>query len=282
MRARVQDLAAVSGAGGAWRILGVPPRVDLVVVVQHDAWARGHSPVLHLKPGETHRLDLVLGRGARLAGRVVDEAGEPVAGARVRWGAVGDEGERRYRDAFRADQLLGPRVVRSANDGAFVVERLEPGRMLLKVEHAGFADWYRKDLVVPAEGDLPDVRVVLVRAGTIEGLVKEARTGRPIAGAWVYAREQQPEDGGPKGAPSEAVPADPGRVRALSSAQTGPDGRYALERLPEGRFEVVVWLAVGYRAAVQDRKDPAFRHEGVEPGAKGIDFQLKPDMPEPP
>ncbi|MFV1959939.1 MAG: carboxypeptidase regulatory-like domain-containing protein, partial [Planctomycetota bacterium] len=282
MQARVQDLAAVSGAGGAWRILGVPPRVDLVVVVQHDAWARGHSPAFNLKPGETRRLDLVLGRGARLAGRVLDEAGDAVAGARVRWGAVGDEDARRYRDAFPADQLLGPRVVRSSDGGAFLIERLEPGRMLLKVEHAGFADWYRKDLVVPAEGDLPDVRVVLHGAGTIEGRVTEARTGRPVAGAWIYAREEKVEGGGPEGAPAEPPAADPGRVRALSSAQTGPDGRYVLDRLPDGRYEVVAWLAVGYRAAVQDRREAAFKREGVEPGTQGVDFQLNPDLPEPP
>jgi protocatechuate 3,4-dioxygenase beta subunit len=263
----VADLAAVTNAVGAWRLEGVPPGLGLQVEARHDLWARAVSERLVLEPDQEHAVDLVLGVGLKLEGRVTDERGRPVAEARVRWGVVPPGEENRLGDEFRADQLLVQRVVRTTEEGAFVVDRLEPARYLLKVEKEGYADWYRKDLVIGGDGAVPFQPVELLGASSITGRVRAAASGTPIVDAWVYAEERKP------GAEETA---DPGRVRAVVSAQTGRDGRYALEGLPPGRYNVVVWLAVGYQAAAQNWRDPTSRREDVASGTANVDFELVP------
>lgn len=262
LRARVRDLVAVTDPAGGFRLLGVPPGVDLVVAATHDAWVRGTLGPLRLLPGQQQEVTLVLRTGATLPGRVVDGQGRPVEGARVRWGNVGPENEDRVSpgDSFRADEALGPRVLRTDADGRFAIERLEPGRLLLKVEHEGFADWYRRDLTVAGEGPQGALTVTLEGALSIRGRVT-AEGGPPLAGVWVYAEENKP---------GVDEPGDPGRVRALVATQTAADGTYLLERLPPGRVKVAVWLALGFQP--QTRRD-------VVPGATGVDFALQPVPP---
>ncbi len=266
---RLQDLVAVSGPTGAWAIAGVPPRVELAVRAEHDAWSAVESAPMSLQAGEERDLSLTLGRGARLVGHVVDQRGRPVPDARIRWGRVGDGEERRTRDAFRADQLLGPRVVRTSATGTFEIDRLEPGTWVVKVEAEGYPDWYRHDILVPAVGDPPGLGVELESPQEIRGRVLDAETRRPLADVWIYARREDDETDTAVGEP------DTGRVRPLVSVQTDADGRYVLERVPTGRYEVVAWFALGYRTAVQDRQEASSRKQGVAAGAKGVDFLLQ-------
>lgn len=265
LRARVRDLDAITDPNGAFRLLGVPTGVDLVVSAAHDDWVRGTLRPLRLTPGQTQEVALVLRAGASLPGRVVDAQGRAVADARVRWGAITPDNEERvgHGDAFRADEALGQRVLRTDADGRFLLERLEPGRLLLKVEREGFADWYRRDLVMGAEGPQPALTVTLEGALAVRGRVTVAEAGTPIEGAWVYAEENRP--GGDE-------PQDPGRVRALVAVQTGADGTYRLDRLPPGRYKVAVWLALGFQnRSLRD----------VAAGSSGVDFALEP-LPPPP
>ena len=266
LRERVQDLVAVTAPTGRWRISGVPPRVEVVVRAEHDEWIRTESAPLRLSPGHEEEVRLALGAGVSLSGVVTDTNGRPVAEARVRWGPAGDESERRLRDEFRADQMLTSRVVRTDATGAFTLDRLVPGRLLLKVEREGYADWYRKDLVVLAGAPRPDILVELTPSLTLTGRVLDARSRAPIAEAWIYAREESPGEDEP--------PADEGRVRALVSGQTDAEGRYVLAGLAPGRYEVVVWLALGYVAETQDRRHESVRRHDVQAGAKGVDFEL--------
>ena len=265
---RVQDLVAVSGPAGAWTIAGVPPRVELVVRAEHDTWSAVETAPLSLRAGETRDVALTLGRGARLEGRVVDARGSPVADARVRWGPIAEGEEGRTRDAFRADQLLGPRVVRTSADGVFVLDRLEAGTLVVKVEADGHPDWYRRDLVVPADGDPLPLRVELETGAPIAGRVLDAVTRRPVEGVWIYARRQ--DDANEESGERE----DPGRIRPLVSIQTDAEGRYELPPVPPGRYEVVAWFALGYRTAAQEREEPSCRRSEVGAGAKDVDFLL--------
>jgi hypothetical protein len=59
------------------------------------------------------------------------------------------------------------------------------------------------------------------------------------------------------------------------SGQTDAQGRYLLEGLAPGRYEIVIWLALGYVAEAQDRSHESVRRAGVEAGAQGIDFDLE-------
>ncbi len=270
VRERVQDLVAITAPGGRWRLTGVPPEVDLFVMASHDAWVKTESARLRLRPGEEREVDLALEPGIQLRGRVVAPGGVPVEGVRVRWGPLREEDVNRARDAFRADQYLTARVVRTDAMGGFTLDRLPAGRLLLKAEREGYADYYRRDLMVLAEGPRPDVIVELTPSATIRGTVRDALTRAPVADAWMYAREHKP---------GEDEPQDEGNVRKVASAQTAADGTYVLEGLPPGRYEVVVWLAIGYVAEAQNWRDESIRQKDVEAGAKDIDFALAREKP---
>ncbi len=264
---RVRDLVGVSGVAGAWRIAGVPPNVEIRLEARHDLWAPARSAPIRLTPGASLRVDLALGEGARIEGRVVEAGGHAVAGARVRWGRVDPSESSRLRDAFRADSLLTARTVETDREGRFTVPRLEPGTFLLKVEKDGFAPDYRPDLEVGGEGETK-VEIALVRSSTVSGRVRERGTGLPVRGAWVYAREAD--------APAGAEEPEGAHVRALSSVATREDGTYVLTGLPPGRYEVVLWFAAGYVAALEAPDDESLRRRDVEPGQTGIDFAPVP------
>ena len=211
-------------------------------------------------------VDVALRPGARILGRAVDAAGRAVAGVRVRFGHLEPDEVGRLDNSFRADEHLAPRTFGGDDGGAFVCDRAPPGAVLLKVEADGYAAWYRRDLKVPETGDLTGITATLEGVQTIRGRVLDAATGRGIGGAWVYATARDP-DGQPK---------DEGRVRALVSVESKPDGTYVLEKVPPGTHDVAVWLALGYKTG---RDQPASRRDATASGATGIDFRLEPLVP---
>lgn len=262
LRGRVRDLVVVSDGAGGYRVVGVPSGVDLRVVARRDGWAPAEQGPVRLREGQRQALDLVLRPGATLPLRVQDEGGRPLGGARVRWGMLGPGSEQHVQrgDAYRADGALGTRVLLTDREGRARIEQLEPGRLLLRVELEGYSDFYRQDIVIPAEGDASERVVTLPGALALEGRVTAREGGQPIAGAWVYAEEERP---------GAEQPQDPGRVRALVAAQADADGRYRLERLPPQPCTVAVWLALGYEGQ---------RKPGVRPGGR-VDFELVAQPP---
>ncbi len=68
---------------GRFTVPNVPPG-RLVVLARHPDYLDGKSRVLTLERGGTAEVEVVLGEGVPLAGRVVDHRGFPVEGARVR------------------------------------------------------------------------------------------------------------------------------------------------------------------------------------------------------
>jgi len=260
---QVRELVAVSDRLGAYRVAGVPAGVDVLVEAVGPTGVKTRTDAFRVASGEDKAVDVVLRPGAKLAGRVVDAAGRPVAGARVRFGHVEPEDLGRLDNSFRADDHLGPRTFVADAAGGFVCDDVPPGPTLVRVDADGFSPWFRRDLVVPAEGDLAGVTATLEGARSVSGRVLAADTGRPVPGAWVFAVAR-----GAKDAP------DGGRVNPLVNLETGPDGAYVLAGLPPGPVDVAVSLALGYKNAWQD---PATaKKEGVAAGATGVDFRLVP------
>jgi protocatechuate 3,4-dioxygenase beta subunit len=266
----LRDLMAISGGNGAFRIAGIPSQAHVDVLAEHDAYVRSARETLRLAPGQSRKLTLKLREGAKLPGRVVDVRGVPVAGARVRWGNVDGVAERDLRTSFEADEHLGARVVRADADGRFTLTGLPPGTLLLKVEREGFSAWYRRDLAIGEESLQPALTVELEATLTVRGRVTGLDTGRPLARAFVYAREL--------GA-AEGQEPDAGRVQAIVSAETGADGRYVLDKVPPGTHDIVVWFAEGYIGAAQAWRNEHVRQRGVAAGASGVDFALEPIKP---
>ncbi|QKG26818.1 MFS transporter [Actinomadura verrucosospora] len=176
--------------------------------------------------------DLVLGGIGGLAGTVVDEAGEPVAGA----------------VAVATDQR--GEVVASAEtgaDGAFALADLAPGGYTLTVSAAG-----RRPAARPVRvegGDPALVEIELPAGPALRGTVR-GRGGEALGDAHVSLVDQA------------------GNV--VATARTGPDGAYAFEGLAPEDYTVVasgyppVAVPLDLSGAGRDDFDIALSHRRGE------------------
>jgi len=222
----------------------------------HPAFAGGRvGPIDLPKSGERWPLlEIVLTEGCALEGRVTDEAGDPVAGARIT-ARRADPGVARGR-MNRAPQAV--RAASSAKDGTFKLDRLDAGPSEVTVAALGYATETVSGFPIGPEGVRRDFR--LVRGRSITGRVVDTE-GSPLAGAEVTALLDPPaaRDGSQFRKHLEQ------RVRSgLALARSGEDGRYELRDLPAGVYAVVA-RASGFEAA---------QVEDVEAGGAAPDLVL--------
>jgi hypothetical protein len=128
---------------GRFHFEALPARVSLSARL---AGSKGTVAVwpdpLVLEPGETRRLDWVLGGGTRISGKVVDQFGAPGAHAPIllcRHASAGDaQPGRCYFDLSDGDENV--QRAETDGDGAFVLSGVQPGRYWLGIEHE-FKGW---------------------------------------------------------------------------------------------------------------------------------------------
>lgn len=194
------------------------------------AFARTGSMACSVRIAERDRTDweLPVAPASRVRGRVVDERGQPVAGAVVEQTRVVAENARSFGDAAfslqlaRAGSALADLVTYdrdmlldvSAADGTFVLQGLAPGFAVVRFAAPGLGSrWLRVTPSVQQGGaDLGDV--VLVRGVVLSGRV--VRGGVPVAGASVavFGRETQ------------------------ATAVTRGDGSFVVPDLPPGQYRL--------------------------------------------
>ncbi|MGZ8781000.1 MAG: carboxypeptidase regulatory-like domain-containing protein [Thermoanaerobaculia bacterium] len=199
---------------------------------------------------ETTTIDLPLGRGAIISGRVTDESGLPVAGADVMVMAADFE-RMRMRRAAR----VGPAQAKTADDGTFTVTGIEPGEAQLTVRQQGYVLHRR---TIEAEGNM-SVDVQLARGLSIRGIV--TRGGKPVEGAQV-------------GASTAAIGGE------HQSAVTDDDGRFTLSGLVAGRYTVSAYLEEQH-TEVRD-VDPSRRKEillSLDPKPRGVIYGTVTGIP---
>jgi hypothetical protein len=159
-----------------------------------------------------------------LAGRVIDDAGNGVAGALV----------------LATDISSGVSAsIRSGSDGRFVLSRVPPGRYEITARVQGFLAG-RFGAMAPGEDGVPvrvapgiavpPLEITLDRPATIAGRVTDDR-GEPMASA---LQALQPIRIGPDLT-----------VRRIAVTMTGAEGGYLLTGLPPGRYLVVVTPLIG-------------------------------------
>ena len=142
-----------------------------------------------------------------------------------------------------ADLSDPPIVARSDAEGRFRVTARRRGPHTVRVEAAGLA----ARTVEKARPGTP-LRVALAKGGTIEGVVKDAASGEPVAGARVEAREDTRLVG------AVTWDASLGVVQAVTDAK----GAFRLEGLPRGPHTVSASLRGAGRAS----------RAGVTPGQR--------------
>ena len=174
---------------------------------------------------------LVLVRGASVTGKVVDEHGAAVAGARVTAGAVGEFagfGARR-RDA-----------VTSGSDGAFRFDALPAGTMRFEGSHPSYAPGVSAPVTLDGVHEHTGVVLTMSDGATVSGRVVDAahqpvvaarvRVGVVASGAGPGGIVSGAGDRRARGAVGGGPTGNGGPPR---EGYTGPDGTFAIHGLPK-------------------------------------------------
>ncbi len=278
----------LSDADGRYRIENVPTEDSLTAEADTDDLIAVPSEPFTVRAGETQTVDLVVQGGGTIRGRVIDDHGKVVAGARLRVGTLDDAtAAQKDLSGWRADGLLEGRVIGSDAEGWFEIPRVKPGKVMVKGEQTGFITFYRRDLVVAPDQVIENYVVSLTRGETISGVVK-GDDGKPLEGITVSATARALPtgfgmggggSGGGSGAPSSGDASPNPVVEPSLSGRTDADGRFTIEGVPSGAtYAVLVYFARGYRGWAQG--DDAAMKRDISPGARDLEFKLN-KAPEP-
>ena len=177
---RLEELTLTPvGSDGIFEMDGVPDGGAFLRV--HDDWLYADSPV-RMEPGVTF-VEIGLERGGRLVGRVVDDAGTPVAMARVvvvsKFNPYGMlDGSLRFAETEDA---------RTDDTGRFELGPVPAGiEMNVKASHSGFAK--ARDALIPLQSrETREVEITLFDGGRVAGRVVD-QDGEPVSDVKVLLR----------------------------------------------------------------------------------------------
>jgi len=203
---------------GRFRLSGLHPGVLYRLIASQARFA----PTLAFVQSGPHPLRLVLSPGRTAAGRVVDAAGRPVAGARVEL-RRSLPGESYLGQQGPLDDGLYP--ARTDQDGRFVLPHLAFRHADLTVHAAGFLPFEAPALHLPPPPGTADLGTfTLVHGERVEGRVTDP-AGHPLAGIQVWQ-----EIGDLKLLRDNSA----SYLAAGPAAVTGLDGGFALAGEPRG------------------------------------------------
>jgi protocatechuate 3,4-dioxygenase beta subunit len=228
MVARTEGGAFVarSGADGRYSMRGLSPRSYRLAAEdeRYVPWSR----TVRVAPGQAEAQDAPLTRAATLAGRVVDEEGRPIEGARVRVSRGGENVFRAFTRLFEGD-----RAVRTGRDGSFRATRLAPGEnQRLDVSHDDYEEQAVGGISLAAGAARSGITVVLRRGLSVRGVVKD-EDGRPLPGVEVTLSSSRTVRSARGGIQMSFVgPASDVR------RETGADGRFEFRGIKAGDYTI--------------------------------------------
>lgn len=249
---------------GQFRLTGVFP-VAGKVVARREGMPEGESKPFEVRAGEeTPGISLVLEPGAELRGKVVNAAGKPIEGARIR--------ARRDTNRFdfnRPDS--DDESVRTAKDGTFVVTGLQRGRQRLSVEAKG----YQSTRESAEAGSGKEVLITLQSCGALQGVVLSQGDERPIDGFTLRLEAERTDPQGlgldmlgefargngnvldhePGAGPGTFVVADvePGRYRVVADVDGFDRGRSEVIEIKSGEMTDGVRILLEVGASLRGR-----------------------------
>ncbi|HEY4059438.1 MAG TPA: carboxypeptidase-like regulatory domain-containing protein, partial [Kofleriaceae bacterium] len=156
--------------------------------------------------------------GRSVSGRVLDENGVPVAGARVAAGALLTGGGA---ELYIEDESIGAKDTTTDERGAFVVEGFPPGPLTVTAGKDGVGR--SSSVRIAPSPDSASVDLVLTRTAGLEGTV--TRDGKPLADTVVIA--------------------SPIGTNQNFFVVTGADGTFALDALTPGAYIIFPMIGGG-------------------------------------
>jgi protocatechuate 3,4-dioxygenase beta subunit len=266
--------ADLTDAQGRFRLEGVPTATEWTVEVEAEDYVTTQTERLQLKPGEVKELELTLSGGATLSGRVVGEGGAWARAARIRVGTLSaDEAARPYLSGWNVDRMLDPRSFSSDDEGRFTIPNIRPGRIVIKVEHPDYVTFYKRNVVLASDQRLENHQILLSRGEVVEGVVKGA-DGKPLANAMVIVTSRTSGRGDEEPAPAGSEES----VEPSMNGQTDADGRFRVENIPPGEWNVAIGFAAGHVGWFGASDENAIKR-GVRVPARDLEFRLKAQEP---
>ncbi|TAJ23315.1 MAG: sigma-70 family RNA polymerase sigma factor [Planctomycetota bacterium] len=250
---------------GRFELDGLDPKLRHCALVS----AEGHATKVYDFPAEESAQaeldlgDLPLEAPALIAGRVVDEHGEPIVDASVTLsGANADRGRFRAGASLpeAGDSYVDSRSTRSDATGAFAFGALAGGGYRLSARRTG-RPASREQGVTVAVGEIrEDVVIAYPRGEELRGRIVDAQ-GRAVAGIWVSVRIEKRRDGA-------ALPREVG-----ISCESAADGTFVCAGLVAGDYSIDLF-------AVRASDDPdapwlSAKYTGIASGAAARDFAIE-------
>ena len=204
--------AVLTDAKGRWRLTGLPRETTRVRAYHAEYAPSSSSPIVLGEEIDRAGVTIVLERGVRLRGRVIDNAGAPVAGAEVR---------------ISADTILSGQVRRVAADakGEFAMAGLP--RRLMYIMAASDGATSQTTAVDLAKEPTP-LELRLDRGATLAGTVVTV-SGVAVPEARVVAERARTEG------PTDQLES---RLRGTESTIAGTDGSFEITGLEPGSYTV--------------------------------------------
>jgi protocatechuate 3,4-dioxygenase beta subunit len=228
-----------------------------VLVARADGFADFAHACFDLPCGPYDAGDLQLVPGATVEGRVVDERGWPVAGARV-----AADADSQHEPQCPIDVASWLHAAVADDDGRFVLPGLPAGSISLQLSAAGRAPLELEPFKVSAGAVTDRGEILLAAGGLLAGTVVDPQ-GAPVPGARVTAVSVML---GARGQPNEieqvlAQLRDSGESAVVTS---DAEGRFELGGLIGGNVSLL---------AARDGFEPALVHE-LAPGRRDVVLPL--------
>ena len=205
---------AVTGPEGTFRLEALPA-AKLNLHVTHPEFSSAVIQGVSPSPGEGTGVEVELSGGGAVAGRVLDAAGQPIAGVDVH--------------CMPGADFVNMRTVVSGPDGGFRFEPLTPGTWSLALGDVAGQQGTNFKAVEVREGEVTRVDLGGLRGAGQAVTGHVTRNGAAMADVtvqlWIEGRNAQGEDSG------------------AMSATTAADGSFSIPDVAPGRY--TAWVEVG-------------------------------------
>ncbi len=208
--AQEDDLQVAANKQGEFQSDVVGPGVYSIMVFA-DGYALATSDQVNTTEDPDRQLTLLLKRGQKLEGLVVDEAGEPIDGAKVRALSMSSGTMPRVKDRYMTDTGHQKTV-----NGKFTFDNLPPYESF-RIDHPDFA--FHETKRVQISDDSPVLKIQLHKGATIRGRVFD-RNGKPEPGVTLNFQDDDSYGG------------DDRKAGHFGAATTDENGDYEIHHMP--------------------------------------------------